>query len=360
MLSRMNITPEGVALLTLLRESLSLSDVPSATGRLFPSLDWDAFLGLARHHRLEPLLYYGLRHSWLTGIPDKIRTEWEAQRRMSVASVLYHQEALKEIAATFENRSVPFILLKGEALSKALYPQDGLRPYSDIDLLIRPETYEPAKAILMGLGFRLRKTANEAERLRLFGEIEFDKDVPVPLTVDLHWDTLMTSWEPQSLLADDNTWASLDHVCLGNRVIPILKGEVLLIYLCVHFAFHHVFDGLLLLCDLFLILRRDAEKTDWDRLIGMAHRCQCRHALYYSLYFAKSLMAAQVPDHILESLRPRTAIRVLMPTTRLLFRDSVVPQTLERYVKFLLIDTLDGRRRALQAWFQSSKQLHER
>jgi hypothetical protein len=358
MLSKMNILPEGVALLTVLRASLS--EPPPATERLSPSLDWEAFSGLARHHRLEPLLHYGLRHSLLTGIPDRVCAEWEARRRISVASVLYHQESLKEIAAAFEDRRVPFALLKGEALSKALYPQDGLRPYGDIDLLIRPETYESAKAILMGLGFRLRQAAKEMERLRLFGEIEFDKDVPIPLTVDLHWDTLMTSWEPQSLLTDDDTWASLDHVRLGNRIIPILQGEVLLIYLCVHFAFHHAFDGLLLLCDLFLMLRRDAEKTDWDRLIVMANRCQCRHALYCSLYFAKSLMAAPVPDAILDLLRPHALIRGLMPTTRLLFRDRVAPQMLERYVKFLLIDTLTGRRRALQAWFQSTKRLHGR
>ena len=40
-----------------------------------------------------------------------------------VARVLYHQEALSAIAAAFEDRRISFILLKGEALSKVLYPQ---------------------------------------------------------------------------------------------------------------------------------------------------------------------------------------------------------------------------------------------
>jgi hypothetical protein len=354
----MDISPEGTALLTLVKAALS--DSPIETESLPSALDWDSVLQLARHHRLEPLLHYGLRHTGFTEIPNRVRAEWEMRHRISIVIGLYHQRALKEIAAAFEDRSVPFILLKGEALSKMLYPQDGLRPYGDIDLLIRPDTYKPAKDILTGLGFRLRQPAKEAERLRLFGEIEFDKDVPMPVTVDLHWDTLMTSWEPKSLLADNETWTSLDSVRLDNRAIPILKGEILLIYLCVHFAFHHVFDGLLLLCDLFLILRRNAGETDWDRLIATAHRCQCRHALYCSLYFAKSLMAAPVPDRILDSLRPHALTRALMPTTRLLFRDSITPQMLERYIKFLLIDTLGGRRRALQAWLQSSKRLSGR
>ena len=41
----------------------------------------------------------------------------------TVARVLYHQEALRAIAAAFEDRRISFILLKGEALSKVLYPQ---------------------------------------------------------------------------------------------------------------------------------------------------------------------------------------------------------------------------------------------
>ena len=41
----------------------------------------------------------------------------------TVARVLYHQEALRAIAAAFEDRRISFILLKGEVLSKVWYPQ---------------------------------------------------------------------------------------------------------------------------------------------------------------------------------------------------------------------------------------------
>ena len=49
----------------------------------------------------------------------------------------YFQNAQVEIATAFDDHRVPFILLKGEALSNALYPEDGRRPYDDIDLLVR-------------------------------------------------------------------------------------------------------------------------------------------------------------------------------------------------------------------------------
>lgn len=315
---------------------------------------------MARHHRLEPLLCYGLRRCHVDGVPSRVREVWDACRRSTAVGAIYHQQILGEIAAAFDDRRVPFVLLKGEALSKGLYPREGLRPYGDIDLLIRPETYEGAKDILAGLGFRLRLPTKEAEKLRLFGEIEFDKEGPISLTVDLHWDTLMTSWEPRSLFSGDEAWSSLDQISLGARALPVLRGEILLLYLCVHFAFHHVFDGLLWLCDLFLLLRRDEDRIDWDRLVAMADRCRCRHALYYSLLFVKVLMAAKVPPEVLEQLRPPAVIRGMMPAGQLLFRESLVPQMLERYVKFLLIDTQQGRWRAFQAWFQSSKRFSGR
>jgi hypothetical protein len=358
MLSKLKIPPEGTALLALVQASLAASPSPLET--VPSSLDWDFLQRLARHHRLEPLLYYGLSRSRLTGTQARVRAQWKVCRRTTLVSAMYHQEALRAIASAFEDRRLAFILLKGEALSKALYPQDGLRPYGDIDLLIRPEAYEAAKSVLIKLGFQLRNTTKEAEKLRFFGEIEFDKPGPIPLTVDLHWDTLMTSWEPQSLFNEEETWASVDQIRLGNRSLPVLTGEALLLYLSVHFAFHHVFDGLILLCDLFLVLRRDAERIDWDRLVAMANRCQCRHALYYSLLFVKALMAGEVPSGILDRLRPPATIRALMPAGRLLFRDTLVPQMLERYVKFLLIDTQQGRWRAFQAWFQSSKRFSGR
>ena len=346
-------SPEGRALLRLLRASLSetLSDpatIPS-------SLDWFLLKRLARHHRVGPLLSYGLRRSRIQGIPDWLRSEWDAQRREAVATSLYHLQALEKLAELFDSRNLPFILLKGEALSQTCYPDEGLRPYDDIDLLIKEGSYESAKAALIAYGFHLRHPHLEAEKRELFGEIEFDRHGPRTLTVDLHWDTLMASWGPPSLLGEATTWDSPDRIRLGRRTVPVLGGETFVLYLCVHFAFHHVLDGLLLLCDLFLVLKRDGHRIDWDRLVQMAHRHRCRQAASYALSCVQSLLGAHIPSQILDKLRPTAPVRLLMPVDRLLLRDRAVPQLLERYVKFLLIDDQSDRWRTAQCWWRSSK-----
>ncbi len=351
----MNRSSKRRALLAMLRASLV--EAPVVSEPTLPPLDWSLLQRLVRHHRLGPLLSYGLRHARFGGVPDWVRSEWEAQRREAVAITLYHQQALEQLAGAFEARSIPFILLKGEALSKRFYPEDGVRPYDDMDLLIKPDVYDEARAILTELGFRSRRPAVEVEKRALFGEVEFDREGPRTLTVDLHWDTLMASWQPPSLLSDAGVWSAPDRTSIGQRAVPVLGGEILFLYLCIHFAFHHVLDGLILLCDLFLVLLREGARIDWDRLLRMAGRYQCRTAVYYALTCVNLLLGAGAPSPILARMRPTAAIRFLMPTNRLLFRDTPVPQMVERYVKFLLIDTHEGRFRAVRAWLQSSKPL---
>ena len=349
----MILPPEAAALLAFVKASLSATlSVPESCP--FP-IDWITLQRLARRHRLSPLLHYGLCRSRIVGVPEWLSADWEEQHCDAVAVSLFFQDALVEIAAAFDDHRVPFILLKGEALSKALYPEDGLRPYDDIDLLVRSEAYDAAKAILMELGFSLRHPTKETERRQLFGEVVFDREGLRHLAVDLHWDTAMASWERQSsFFSEHEAWASIDQVCLGGRTLPALSGEALLLYLCVHLAFHHTFDGLILLCDLFLVLRREAGRIDWERLVAMATRYLCRRALYYSLTFARALLGAEVPAGVLDRVRPPASNQALMPAGRLLFRDAGVPLMLERWVKFLLIDTQQGRWRAVQALLESS------
>lgn len=66
-------------------------------------------------------------------------------------------------------------------------------------------------------------------------------------TADLHWDTLMASWGPPSLLDETIAWDAPDRIQLDRRIVPVLGGEILLLFLCIHFAFHHVLDGLILM-----------------------------------------------------------------------------------------------------------------
>ncbi len=48
------------------------------------------------------------------------------------------------------------VLLKGPAVALYLYPENpSLRTYRDIDLLVDPQVFDAAEALLAGLGYSL-------------------------------------------------------------------------------------------------------------------------------------------------------------------------------------------------------------
>lgn len=65
---------------------------------------------------------------------------------------LEHKE-FKQVFEALKKESIPFVVLKGWALSFGVYDSEYLRPKTDIDILIRPEDKENVKDIITQLSF---------------------------------------------------------------------------------------------------------------------------------------------------------------------------------------------------------------
>lgn len=106
----------------------------------------------AEEHGLAPLLYVHLQQAGVE-IPPAVR-------RDLLALTLRHRHAnqvrgrvLAEILAAYEVAGIEVRVLKGMALAHLIYPEPGLRPMRDIDLLVKPAEARRAQAILAELGF---------------------------------------------------------------------------------------------------------------------------------------------------------------------------------------------------------------
>jgi hypothetical protein len=350
----MKLSPEERLLLDLLRSVLHHQ--PSGSSCPGPDLvNWDKFLSLARYHRLAPLLLQGLKGEAYNLLPANVVDALRKQALEGKARSLLLLEGLRDVAREFHHIGIPFIVLKGITLAKDLYPDDLLRPYVDVDILIRRSSYEQVKSVLGGIGYDLAEPRLEGDKLAHFGEVEFVRRVGPPILLDLHWDTVLASWEPHSLLASEETWQRCRDFDLGGFSIAVLAPEELLVYLAMHLAFHHVFSGLLWFCDLFFLLRKYGNELDWERVYFQAGRFGGRRALEDTLAFARVLLDASVPASILRQLEAASLHRGLFPVRRLLLGAGPPSQGIERYVKFLLIDDMSRRARALRTWWASHK-----
>jgi hypothetical protein len=130
-------------------DNLDPQELGNAVGRI---ARWEDLPGAAETHGLAPLVDYHLTRAGIA-VPVAVR-----QRLFGLAGLHRDQNAarfsvLVDILDALDAARIPVLVLKGAALAQILYRSPGLRPLSDIDLLVEPQLASRAAETLASLGF---------------------------------------------------------------------------------------------------------------------------------------------------------------------------------------------------------------
>ncbi|MEA3351187.1 MAG: nucleotidyltransferase family protein [Chloroflexota bacterium] len=113
---------------------------------------WEPLPHLAEIHGLAPLVYTHLQAANIP-IPEAIERELRARAMQHTHANRVRSRALAQILAFFGEAGIDLLVLKGMAMAHLVYPRPGLRPMSDIDLLVSQANAERGQALLAELGF---------------------------------------------------------------------------------------------------------------------------------------------------------------------------------------------------------------
>jgi hypothetical protein len=82
--------------------------------------------------------------------------------------------------------------------------------------------------------------------------------------------------------------------------VLVLLPEDLLLHLCIHLSFHHLygFAGVRALCDIRQTIQHYKTRIDWNVVRDRAREWHVSNAIELSLFLAKELLDADVPDTI--------------------------------------------------------------
>ena len=80
-----------------------------------------------------------------------------SQSLLATARSLAADRVSAEVVAALEASGIPAILLKGPTLASWLYDDGSVRYYLDSDILVRPDRFQAAEAVLRELGFAPRE-----------------------------------------------------------------------------------------------------------------------------------------------------------------------------------------------------------
>lgn len=305
----MTATAEARLVIQCVRESdaRDLSELRAAADAVH---DWMSVPRLALRHGVTAYVRATLAES-VPQSDQRAVSALKSDELADVASVLLLDVALARVLAALRERGISAIVLKGPGLSRYLYPRRSLRPYRDIDLVVRARDLDAAATAIVELGFVEIPYEAEVARVAFAG---YGAEAPFHrmfahgserALVELHADPLQLG-----LLTTDEEarWRlAVSAPEIGPGAL-ILGDEDQLIQLCVH-AHKHGFDRLMWLKDLDLFVRSRGDTLDWGRVAAVAGREGVRASLWYALSLSSYLLGT--PPTPVARLAPALPMRWL-------------------------------------------------
>ena len=242
-------------LLAALRLGLQLGDGRDDARACAGIADWAAVARLATGHRVRPLLLKGLASAAgrapESGLEGRLRNLAVAPRIRGLRQLA----ALAEISERLAAGGIDSIVLKGLPLSQQLHGNPLLRESIDIDLLVSPERFEEAAAILLETGWRRvgPDFGETPRRKQWYDRLVHDCPFigPGGIVVELHRRLLENPYLFNAPFG--RLWQEGRTQTAGEHAYRVLGDGHLLFYLAFHGAAHG-WHRLKWLCDIAALL----------------------------------------------------------------------------------------------------------
>lgn len=256
------------------------------SSRRVPDHLWPALVRLLDHERLTGLALAAVVAGRLD-ISEAQAAELVARHRTWMDVSLRREREALRVHGALAAADVPSVLLKGPAMAHRFYPDPGLRPFRDVDVLVRTRDWERACAVATSLGHRRCRPEPRAGFDVRFGKGATHRDAS-GTELDLHR-TLVVG--PFGLWIDaDDLFDATEELELGGSHVTCLDASATFVHAIVHAALGTHPPPLLVLRD---VVQVDASGlVDWERVARWAHDWRL----------------AAVVDHALDTVRRELGI----------------------------------------------------
>ncbi len=259
-------------------------------GRAFAALAPGQIVDRVRTHGVAAI---SLEISERLELPEAKIVGLKEAARGEAARALLLEPALAELGSEAQKKGLPAVLVKGLALDHGAYPHPGLRPASDLDLIIRAEDHAGWSELLVALRYEHYLDVDRTWRRN-------DE-----ATIDLH--TSSSDLVGVINIPDELSPVRLDLPGILERAstIPSLPVQIPspedhMTISATHGLGVHLYERLMWLVDVAVLLA----KCDADRLTDLARASGADRLLFHSLKMCRDLDLAEVSGKLLSGLRP--------------------------------------------------------
>lgn len=271
-------------------------------------VDWNNLLVNAERHSVKSLIYYTLnKFSLIHLVPCEIMSYLEKSYSLFACRNTLLLSELGTMLSSLSQVGINVVVLKGAALAETVYPSIVLRPFGDIDLLIKAEDLFKVEKVLIDLGFiKDEKTLSFADAKEVmdytysFTQIVFKKKKPLPMYLEIHCNPIHLGISQDRLF---QLWKRAIKIKIRGVSTLSLHPEDMLLHLC-HHLYRHNYSRLIWLSDLSFLLDYYEGDINLSSLIKQVEGHEASIALYYGLFFAKVLLDCKIPPWVLTELKP--------------------------------------------------------
>ena len=213
---------------------------------------------------------------------------------------------VSEIGGAMGKQGIWAMVLKGQDFADRLYPASGLRPYGDVDILVRPSAVGEAEELLGELGYE-QQPEGRMKRTSGYGQRSWYRAGELGGTVEIHWNLVNSPMLRRSLSVE------FDDLALeagGGEGLSRATGSSLLLIAAVHGASSHSFDKLRLVCDVRQSLIGAAGELDEDWLVWAARRTGSGLAIAAGVMLAEKTFGATGQERLAELVGQGVAVRL--------------------------------------------------
>jgi hypothetical protein len=307
----MSFAAEDQLLIQCSRVKMDDEAIAIASILLREGLGWDYIVEASIRHGVSPLFYHGLNQLGQTVELDRLvpSSAMKKLQELYLGNQVRNRRLYRvigDIFNAFEQAGIQAMGLKDVQLTREVYPDIGLRPMGDIDILIHAEDYGKVATCMTGLGFGPLPDPNILYTLKYAWGHHFRRPDD-NVWVDVQWNVLQKEWdayhEGNFDFEIDRMWRGANLMTIDDCRILVPKPEDMLFHLCLHLE-GHGYAELILFCDIVEMLRYYERQLDWQYFIDIGHKYGAESSIYYVLRLIQRLFRVPLPPLLLQELKP--------------------------------------------------------
>jgi len=295
---------ENMLILCLLRYHADKKDRDRLNELLKDKLDWNYILEFSRIQGVSPILYKTLKN---LNFRKNILKEFEKDYIQTKSNNIIKYRELEKILKIFKKEKIEVILLKGIYLAKYVYQDIGLRPMSDIDLLVKRKDLERCEKVLRKKDYFFcghRGSKQQCIKRKNHDFPYYNKKANC--MIELHWKINLEhkSKGYSNPLMFPTFWNN--ELEIGDNYY-YLSNEDMLVHLIGHITSHEMSIKIIQLVDILLLLSKF--KVDWGYIYQKYPICKDK--IYYTLNWMGLFFPDCVDNNLIKQFKPRIIYRIL-------------------------------------------------